>query len=62
MLLESQREVPAGGTDAFGRLGQADVGGAQHGPVIAVAEGRQAFDLSHGLVRERGERRFGVDE
>ena len=62
VLLEAQREVAAGGADALGRLGQADVGGAQHGPLIAVAEGGQAFDLPHGLVRERGERRFGVDE
>ena len=62
VLLEAQREMPAGGADALGRLGQADVGGAQHRPLVAVAEGGEAFDLPHGLMRERGERRLGVDE
>ena len=62
MLLEAQGQVSARAADAFGRLGQPDLGRAQHGTLVAVAERGHAFDLPHCLVRERREGRFGVDE
>src|SRR5262245_15754002 len=48
--------------DAARRLGEADARGAEDGSFVAVAEGGEAFNLADGLMRKRGERRFGVDE
>src|SRR5215213_332938 len=48
--------------DATRWLGQADVRSAEDGPLVAVAEGGQAFDLTDSLVCEHRERRFGIYE
>jgi hypothetical protein len=62
VLLESEGEMVARGADSAGRLGEADIGRAEHGAFVAVAEGGEAFDLADGLKGESGERRLGVDE
>lgn len=53
VLHEPQGEVAAGGADALGWLGQANVGRAQNGSVVAVTERSEAFDLLHRLMSER---------
>ena len=62
VLHKPQRQMPASRSDTLRRIGQSNVARAEDRPRIAVAEWGQAFDLLNGLVRQRGERRLGVDE
>ena len=55
-------KMMASRADPSRRLRQPHVRRAQHRPSIAVAERCQAFDLPHRLVRQRRERRFGIDK